>query len=631
MKQLYLNEVLVDIGDDTVIEMVFQINDLGELKNRQSNYSKVFSIPMTARNREIFDSAEVMATITQKPYIKVPARIYDNGVETLKGYAVLEQSNDVYQITFSSGNKSFYDTITGKSIRDLDLSSFNHVWNLDTVLVSVMETQGYTYPLVDLGNALIYERKADVRYLTPWIFIHTIVEQIFLEAGWTASGAFLSSDAYLSMIISVTGMDILPEFLLAKATTSTDHLDEFGPGANNYVIFDTENNDPTETFFINAFGSGNIKQNSGAYTSYMAYVTGKYSFVITIIYETDASTGYISVFGPGGTPIEIHHEILPASTSNTVVIKINNVTMNAGEAIQVFAQSDDVIAFPMTVKAGSTLECVEASGTIEFGKLFTISNNLPDITQVDFLKAIFQMACITIDADDEAKILYLKTFSEIVENKQFSKDWSDKMNVSSPATITYHANNYAQKNWMRYKPEEGVPENLGDGYIEIADESLAETKDLFTLPFAASQMVYRFNGLQVPEYLRIDGADVKPGKPRILFVIRGVTLDEPITYTDGTYSAVNSDTENLAYFIDTTKQYSIGFNTNLVELYYSELQTVLNNFRQLTAQFHLEQTDISNLDMFIPVFLRKYGNNFYVNKIDGWVPGLLSTVTLIKI
>jgi hypothetical protein len=61
MLQLFLNDNLVDLTDDSPIALTFQINNLAEVKNQQGNTSNQFKLPLTQRNRQILGFPDEVA------------------------------------------------------------------------------------------------------------------------------------------------------------------------------------------------------------------------------------------------------------------------------------------------------------------------------------------------------------------------------------------------------------------------------------------------------------------------------------------------------------------------------------------------------------------------------------------
>ena len=65
--QLYINDQLVDLSDDSPIALTFQISNLAEVQNQQGNTSNQFKLPLTRRNRMILGFPDDIAFATNHP------------------------------------------------------------------------------------------------------------------------------------------------------------------------------------------------------------------------------------------------------------------------------------------------------------------------------------------------------------------------------------------------------------------------------------------------------------------------------------------------------------------------------------------------------------------------------------
>src|SRR6202012_1056287 len=114
--QLYINEQLVDLNDDSPIALTFQVNNLAEVQNQQGNTSNQFKLPLTQRNRQTLGFPDDIAFTTSLPYRKYQAKLVQDGLEIIPyGIAELngiDQNNA--NITILSGNVDFFDAIDGK-------------------------------------------------------------------------------------------------------------------------------------------------------------------------------------------------------------------------------------------------------------------------------------------------------------------------------------------------------------------------------------------------------------------------------------------------------------------------------------------------------------------------------------
>src|SRR5471030_2609096 len=113
--QLYINDQLTDLSDDSPIALSFQINNLADVKNQQGNTSNQFKLPLTQRNRQLLGFPDDIAFTTILPYRQYQARIIQDGLEIIP-YGIAELNSieqDMATITVLSGNVDIFDAIDG--------------------------------------------------------------------------------------------------------------------------------------------------------------------------------------------------------------------------------------------------------------------------------------------------------------------------------------------------------------------------------------------------------------------------------------------------------------------------------------------------------------------------------------
>ena len=197
---LLINGKRVEVSPSTPLALTYVANDLAELQNRQSNHSNRFKLPLTRRNREIFGLANEITSETLIPYRRNDAIAIQDGVQVVpEGSLEILAIGASIEAQLVHGNSSFFDLISEKNIRDLDLSQFDHVWNAQNVRDSFTRTEGYIYPLihyfppVSVFGQLIRENFNFAvgfaeAFIPGAVFVHTILSTIASEAGFTIEG-----------------------------------------------------------------------------------------------------------------------------------------------------------------------------------------------------------------------------------------------------------------------------------------------------------------------------------------------------------------------------------------------------------------------------------------------------------
>src|SRR6201996_3240265 len=215
--QLYINDQLVDLSDDSPIALTFQINNLADVKNQQGNTSNQFKLPLTQRNRRILGFPDDVAFSSNLPYQQYQAKLIQDGLEIIP-YGIGELNGidqDTANITILSGNVDFFDAIDGK-LYDMGDSTtitsnygqtllwkqYDHAWTVNNVADSQTKTEGWIWPIVDYGaiSPTSFTQKINVRYQRPGFFIKTAIDLLLQSARYKGAGSLLLDPLYPLMI-----------------------------------------------------------------------------------------------------------------------------------------------------------------------------------------------------------------------------------------------------------------------------------------------------------------------------------------------------------------------------------------------------------------------------------------------
>jgi len=255
-------------------------------------------------------------------------------------------------------------------------------------------------------------------------------------------------------------------------------------------------------------------------------------------------------------------------------------------------------------------------GEVPIGGLFPIIPNLPEISCLDFIKALaFLTGSFAKQQSDDGVI-------EFVPYNVFSRsnalDWSAKLlpasDENTPASLSFVVSDWAQKNWYKYADDDTVQGNY-DGSINIDDATLEAERTAYELPFAAS------DGASVPLYESQYDEDKKEYNlvlqtcdPRILLAYEKAWED-----ADGNEKSVCGATFD-----------GLDVPSILAQDAYSTLIDAMRGAYVLEETFVLSELDVVEFDETKPVYLAQFGAYFAVLSIKTKDNGT-ATVQMIKI
>lgn len=467
--QVYIDDEIIDLVPGQAVALTYQLNDIGDIRNQRANFSNVFKAARTKHNDRVLGFIGDFGTTDKRPYRMLPARIVIDGEDIVtNGYAIIKKTDRYYNVVVYSGLIDLFEKVGDKKLADLDLSQYDHVFNLTTIRSLLNSTSGICYPVIDYGH-LIVQGWVLIDYMRFAIYAKEVIERILTEAGFTYSGSFFSHPHYNKLLIPFTN-----ERLTNKAVDYYEYK--------------------VEDFSIN--NKDNFTDVPGAsYTVGTYNVRGKFSFEGDVIdVNAHAHTQKVAVRLLSSTKGIIAYAKYDIEESFVVPVKLSvpNHDFEAGETVKLQVQHNNDAG----VKVNGTFKFVQDKVT-PYGGFVPVAENLPDMKQKDFLKAIAQLYGLIYDVDVASQSVRVRFLDDLIANRAYAKDWSDKLDLSKQYEITYSLD-FAQINHFSYSngTEEGqetgaddgnVPYSLGRGSIRSNNKTLKLEDDAVTLPFAATE------------------------------------------------------------------------------------------------------------------------------------------------
>ena len=211
----------LDTYSDIVIPLNFSLADVSDISTRNSSFSKTIILPGSKNNNNLLGELfEINLNFLDADFNinrKIEAIIYQDDVPVIDGYFKLLRVNkhspsDIsfdenieYEAVVFSNQAGIYDYIKDNDISDVDLSQYNHVLSFSAITGTSNNTylQGYKY-IWHYTSADKY-KVGDFR---PSIYVKTIWDKIFQDAGYTYTSTFLNDEPFTKLLIPTNVKDL---------------------------------------------------------------------------------------------------------------------------------------------------------------------------------------------------------------------------------------------------------------------------------------------------------------------------------------------------------------------------------------------------------------------------------------
>lgn len=264
---------------------------------------------------------------------------------------------------------------------------------------------------------------------------------------------------------------------------------------------------------------------------------------------------------------------------------------------------------------GTITANVQSSDEVPYGGLFPIGKNLPDIGVKDFIKFLSLITNNYPMQQYSDGALHFADIKDISMNKSAAVDWTRKLipleGRNIPRQTDFSLDDFCQHNIYKWKEDDAVTE-VHDADVEIDNNTLEYTRNVWTLPFAAS------DGSRVPIY---DWEETKYYFGSKEYSSKSATK----------YKACKDRIMNLAD--NGAGNATLRFGIDLQSILNDGMQAyrkMIGQSRKITEYIRLSDIDIMNFDETKPVYLAQYGCYFAVLEIKTTDNGYCE-VTMIEI
>ena len=606
MEQLYINDQPVQLKKNAVAQ-TFQINDLGDAKNRQGNYSNNIKIPKTTSNVKAFELLGLFGSSSKLPYERVEVKYLVNGLEVIsEGKGVIKETNSEYSMVVYSGSVDMPDVFADKTLLSIDFSDLDHDLDIEEFISSQDNTDGYIYSLANYSDSKVNPSYV-VSEMTPSLFVHDVWDRIFDKAGYTYSGSIFSTEDFRSRLIAVAkgyNRDI------EESTNQILDVDEF-------QSFDESGT--TSEFYFEELGTRTASKDG------VLEIIGSVSLSNIIASTIGVQVQKNGFAMEGFSPVEFFEGQIP----ETATISMNSrVNVNLGDVISVVItgvsspQNVNDYRFRVNVNSDFKYNQVDQSISVKINDL------MGDLPQIDFIKDVMQRFGLVFRKTRNEKNYEFIRMEDLFDSRDTAIDWSDKLTTSTPKES--YDSGYAQSNYFRYtysNEDDTRASNFGDGLIEIDNYNANSRKEVVRSPFYATQTINgncRLNHWTIED---VDGVDVlQPNEDNYRCFKNNYSANSiSYTFSDKTNSFISFSGQTSILDFN-----SINYQNELTRNY-SMFSGVIQSYNKKVVELNLNALDIYNLDFFKLYYFKQFGNYYYLNKVSNYRDRRITTVELIKV
>lgn len=635
---VYIGDEVFDLEDGSVLSQTLKRGSVGDIVTRSVSFTNTFKGPFTERNNRIYQHSNNDKSRSDIPYRKQKVRVVQGGVEVVSdGLHYLRKIDRFYEAYVLENVYGFFEAIGDNKLSQLNFDGLNGLWAQADKIAARLNTTGIVAPVIDTGNfdpdhPTLGNQMPDNTYLFS-VYYHTIIDRIFIDAGYEKAGIVFSDEKYLKTIVpysrpSYQYDEVFVNERRASAKVATPQsIPTPGGGTGTIVVFgETVIQDPKG--FWNGTDRYIATDPDPAAAGHELF---GYDMQVVLDITVTGGTVNFKIEGSSGESIGL-------TNIGTGVHTINSRDFSLGD-IALLAQEGDDTTVRISSNSGTPSVTVN-SGSVVFtplgfvGRYVYFNYLLPDMKQKDFIKDF--LVCHGLIPSQKGNVITFKSWNEIISDKANAKDWTNKRVDSSINEMSFNALNYAQTNYFRYASKgdsfehEGginvqINKDLGLGQFEVDNENIGITKTVYQSAFnnTLTELLGGIMMARIPAIM-ISGTEFEndPGFRKCL--VRNKYSFEP----DVAYGSSSQSTYLVAYFESPDETLTMSFEQYLEDWYSMFIQS-LQRGKLITRMYNLTHVDIAGVDFFKLIY--DDGSYFILNEVKNFVPGIVTEVELFKV
>jgi hypothetical protein len=592
---------VLDLNDSPA--MNYQSSDLAELKDFNASYSQNLKLPLTQNNVKILDYVNLMYVTSDIPYRRIPCKLYCNErlIISRNAFFVLLSVSDVINCQILSGTADFFETLKSKKMSEMDLGVYDRT------------NRGLLLPnnrFISMGVSIQQEGGtfiADREKMLPFVYTLPVFEQMIADMGYKLTHDM--EDIRRVDCMSCGSMRATERTFAGYTLQLIARNFESGYLALLQKGFETSwivENSVNEGKMLRTTFDGTLSLRVTTKSNIDTAVTE-----LTRLFVRNRERNLI-----------LASEYLYLSNSE-IIWTLTDIPFIEGEDLIIdtnysMSEARDFEVLIEVIDVKPRTEKVPIGGELEISSALNFDN------QFEFFKSFSLAHGLFIDVDHATKTVNAITFDKVLKNKSKALDWSDK--VHENANINFTPKNYARNNVIKFEQNKN---GFTDSYaIALDNENIPASRDLisFSHPSGGTDLYtgqwiefsFESNRAIRVASLNLFNADGEFQEQKSTLLKFDHSLMVRAKYSESLYEEI------LSRVVPRTAE-EIG------RAYYGWLPEVFDRAQIVEENILITEDDILSFSQDTPIYLKKHGAFFYVNKIVNFVAGKPTKCELIKI
>lgn len=612
MDRLIINGEDLDLYSNTSVNLNLQVGTVADISTRNSTFSNTVDLPRTAKNERLLGMVGTLGNTSRTPYERIGCNYLKGNISLINnGYVHLSETQpDRYKLNLFDGLINFSEAMGEKSISDLDLVDLNHNLTELEYEASFTNTEGYIYALGDFGHKPPNTTPYNIEYQAPSLFVSTVMDRILTQNGFTYEGL----PSFAGEVIAPTNGYPIDDNGIT--------IDPIGEVSDVFTVVEADDEETLHIYdhvWAEDISISPDLSLADSNRAILSNIDGKLVLDIDIDYLSNfALEGTIRVIFYKNSQVLVSFPI-PEETSGTVSQTIY-VPVGIGDEITAKIRGysiDSGSYYELSLNLTTTITISSQSGGVyqDFSLMFQ------EYKQRDLVKDVMQRyGLIPYVKGSHIKFIQME---ELLGDMSNAVDWTKKLvEVKSES---YSPPNYAQNNLFEYKYNRDLTDQLYNGILQLDNETLDQQKTVVTSVNTISKT--NFNKVGNPVYQMVlweenNEATVEPKKHANTFY--------KIKYVNGslTYRLFDvGSNESFTGSIPILSYEDVSYQYYL-DNYYTRFNWLLDSYKEIEVELNLTPIDLTTVDFFKLVFLKKTGRYYLLDSIR---TGTTTSAKLIEI